>query len=219
MNFTKFWVAVSNGILFHIFLYCCSASALDFSASDANFKQCLIALAQKNNWPSADAVTKIECHSQKIAVLDGLEQFPQLQTLSVYNNQITKVVIQNLPNLRHINLAKNALTSIELMSLPALEELYIFNNKLTALNLKNLPKLKLLKANENQLLTFTYSDLPVLEKIYIFNNLMVDFDIYHLPKMHYMDCRQNPMPAKLYDEMNAMKGVTFLHDGNAKDWQ
>lgn len=198
---------------------CHCASALDFSVSDTNFKQCLIALAQKNNWLSVDVVTKIECHSQNIAVVDGLEQFTQLQSLSIYNNQLTQVSVKNLPHLRHLNLAKNSLKSIELVGLPALEELYIFNNKLTGLSLNNLPALKLLKANENQLLTFTYSELPELEKIYLFNNKIVTLDIYHLPKMRYMDCRQNPMPTKLYDEMNALKGVTFLHDGNAKDWQ
>lgn len=195
------------------------ANALEFSVSDANFKQCLTLLAQKNNWISADTVTKIECHSQNIAVLDGLEQFTQLQSLSIYNNQLTQASVKNLPHLRHINLAKNSLKSIELVGLPVLEELYIFNNKLTGLSLTDLPALKLLKANENQLLTFTYKELPVLEKIYLFNNKIVTLDIYHLPSMHYMDCRQNPMPTKLYDEMNALKGVTFLHDGNAKDWQ
>lgn len=221
MNFAKLRVVVTVLAFVGLYsgFYSSAASALEFSASDANFKQCLIALAQKNNWASVDAVTKIECHSQKIAVLDGLEQFPQLQSLSVYNNQITQISVKNLPNLRYLNIAKNSITSFELINLPALEELLMFNNKLTDLALKNLPKLKLFKANENQLLTFTYSGLPELEKIYIFNNKLVTMDIYHLPKMHYVDCRQNPMPAKLYDEMNAMKGVTFLHDGNAKDWQ
>jgi len=193
--------------------------ALDFPVSDENFKQCLVALAQKNNWSSLDTVTKIECHTKNIAVLDGLEQFTQLQNLSIYNNQLTSASIKNLPHLKSLNLAKNSLKSIELVGLPVLEELYIFNNKLTDLSLNNLPALKLLKANENQLLTFTYKDLPELEKIYLFNNKIVTLDIYHLPKMHYMDCRQNPMPTKLYDEMNAQKGVTYLHDGNAKDWQ
>ena len=197
---------------------CSSANALDFSVSDANFKQCLSALAQKNNWASLDAVTKIECHSKNITVLDGLEKFPQLQSLSVYNNQIVQASVKNLPALKHLNLAKNSLVSLDLAGLPSLEELYIFNNKLTALDLKKLPKLKLLKANENQFLTFTYSDLPALEKIYIFNNKIVDFDIHNLPKLHYMDCRQNPMPDKLYDDMDELKGITFLHDGNAKDW-
>lgn len=197
---------------------CHCTFALEFSVSDNQFKQCLTALAQKNNWLTADMVSKIECNSKNITVLDGLEQFPQLQSLSLYNNQLIQASVKNLPNLRHLNLAKNVLKAIELSSLPALEELYIFNNKLTALNLTKLPSLTLLKANENQLLTFVYADLPALEKIYLFNNKIVTLDIYHLPKMHYMDCRQNPMPDKLYDEMNALKGVTFLHEGNAKDW-
>ncbi|MET0355887.1 MAG: leucine-rich repeat domain-containing protein, partial [Cellvibrio sp.] len=136
-----------------------SVNALEFSVSDANFKQCLTQLAQKNNWASLDNVTKIECHSKNITLLDGLEKFPQLESLSLHNNQISKVSIKNFPKLRHINLAKNSLTSIEFTNLPALEELYIFNNKLVALELTKLPKLKLLKANENQFLTFTYSDL------------------------------------------------------------
>jgi len=208
-------------IMFAVCLYLVShcTRALEFSVSDANFKQCLTTLAQKNNWASVDTVTKIECHSQNIAVLDGLEQFTQLQSLSIYNNQLTQASVKNLSHLRHLNLAKNSLKSVELAGLPALEELYVFNNKLTGLSLTNLPALKLLKANENQLLTFTYNELPALEKIYLFNNKIVTVDIYHLPSMRYMDCRQNPMPTKLYDEMNALKGVTFLHDGNAKDWQ
>jgi protein phosphatase 1 regulatory subunit 7 len=199
-------------------LLCSSVMALEFTVSDANFKQCLNTLAQKNNWENFEAITKIECHSKNILVVDGLEKFPQLESLSLYNNQIAKATLKNFPKLRQVNLAKNSLIALELAGLPMLEDLYIFNNKLVALELTQLPKLKLLKANENQILTFTYNDLPELEKIYIFNNKIVNFDIYHLPKLHYMDCRQNPMPDKLYDDMNELKGITFLHDGNAKDW-
>ena len=202
-----------------VWLISCSVNAIEFSVSDANFRQCLVKLALKNNWTAVAEIKKIECHSQNIAVLDGLEQFVQLESLSIYNNQVTQATVKNMPYLRHLNLAKNALKSIELAKLPVLEELYVFNNKLTALNLYDLPSLKLLKSNENQLLSFNYTNLLSLEKIYLFNNKIVTLDIYHLPKMHYMDCRQNPMPTKLYDEMNELKGVTFLHDGNAKDWQ
>ena len=82
-----------------------------------------------------------------------------------------------------------------------------------------MPGLTLLKINDNQIVKFTYKDLPALEKIYMFNNLMEHVDIYHLPAMKYMDARQNPMPDPLYEEMDKMAGVTFLHDGNAEDWQ
>lgn len=193
--------------------------ALEIPLQDANFKHCVQELAAKKNWQSLADITAVECHSKNIASLEGIEQFPQLQKLSLYNNQLTEATIGNLANLRHINLAKNKITQVNFNELPALEELYIFGNKMTALELTGLPKLKLLKINDNQIVQFTYKDLPALEKIYMFNNVMEHVDIYHLPAMTYMDARQNPMPDPLYEEMDKLKGVTFLHDGNAEDWQ
>lgn len=100
-----------------------------------------------------------------------------------------------------------------------MEEVFAFSNKLTSFELDNLPKLKQIKANSNQLTQFSYKALPELEKIYLFDNLMEMIDIYNLPSMRYMDVRQNPMPDELYEKMDALSGVTILHDGNAEDWQ
>lgn len=193
--------------------------ALDLPLTDTNFKQCVQELAQQKNWQSVAEISSIECHSKNILSLAGIEQFSGLQKLSVYNNQLTQVDINRLPNLRHINLAKNKINQVAFSELPMLEELYIFGNKMTALNLTGLPALKLLKINDNRIVQFTYKDLPALEKIYMFNNVMEHVDIYHLPAMKYMDARQNPMPDPLYEEMDKLTGVTFLHDGNAEDWQ
>ncbi|QEY11518.1 hypothetical protein D0B88_04085 [Cellvibrio sp. KY-YJ-3] len=192
---------------------------LDLPLTDANFKNCVAALAAKKNWQNLADITAIECHSKKITSLAGIEHFTQLQKLSLYNNQLTDATLEKLPLLRHINLAKNKITQVTLGELPALEELYIFGNKMTALDLNALPTLKLLKINDNKLLQFTYRDLPALEKIYMFNNAVEHVDIYHLPALKYMDARQNPMPDPLYEEMDKLTGVTFLHDGNAEDWQ
>ena len=208
---------ISCGLMLILTSAC--TQALELPLQDANFKQCVQELATKKNWQSLADITELECNSKNIASLAGIEQFPQLQKLSVYNNQLTEASIGKLPNLRHINIAKNKIAQVAFSELPALEELYIFGNKLTALELMGLPKLKLLKINDNQILHFTYKDLPALEKIYMFNNVMETVDIYHLPAMTYMDARQNPMPDPLYEEMDKLKGVTFLHDGNAEDWQ
>lgn len=195
------------------------SQALELSLPDKNLQACVNEAAQKNNWQSINDITRIECHSKNIASLEGIEKFTGLQKLSLYNNQLTQVSLGHLPDLKHINLAKNKITQVSFSELTALEELYIFGNQLTEFQLINLPKLKLLKFNDNQIKTFTYKDLPAVEKIYMFNNLVEHLDIYHLPKMHYMDARQNPMPDPLYEEMDKLKGVTFLHDGNAEDWQ
>jgi protein phosphatase 1 regulatory subunit 7 len=212
---------MTQKILFGLILLFSSlfSQALEFSLPDKNLQTCIAEAIQKNSWQTIKDITRIECHSKNIASLAGIEQFTDLQKLSLYNNQLTQADIGNLSKLRHINLAKNKISQVNLHELPALEELYIFGNKLTQFNLTALPKLKLLKFNDNQITVFTYKDLPALEKIYMFNNLVAHVDIYHLPKMHYMDARQNPMPDPLYEEMDKLKGVTFLHDGNAEDWQ
>jgi Leucine-rich repeat (LRR) protein len=96
--------------------------------------------------------------------------------------------------------------------------LYVFDNHLTDLTLSNLAQLQTFKANNNNIEYFAYSNIPKLQKIYIFNNELETIDIYNLPSLQYMDCRQNPMPDSLYDSMDKIDDVTFLHDGNAEDW-
>ena len=186
---------------------------------DARLQTCVHQLMQKHQWQTAAAVSEIHCHGQKIQSLAGIEQFTGLQKLSLYNNQLSEVNLQGLKQLHHLNLAKNSIAQLHLGDLPALRELYVFGNKLPRVQLAQLPQLKLLKINDNQLQEFTYQELPALEKIYLFNNPLEHIDIYHLPALRYMDARQNPMPDKLYEEMDQLEGVTFLHDGNAEDWQ
>ena len=196
-----------------------TAHALEFSLQDENLQTCVQKLAQQKQWLTLAAVTEIECHNQHILTVEGIEIFTQLQKLSLFNNEIAAVTALHLPNLRHLNLAKNKIESLQLGDTPALEELYVFNNKLKKLTLLMQPKLKQLKANENAITEFHYENLLKLEKMYLFNNKMVDMDIYHLPAAHYIDVRQNPMPDKLYQDMEKLNNITFLHDGNAKEWQ
>lgn len=223
MNNNFFPLAIHSlmGFLLMIYLLVLTARAhaMGLPFADPQLKHCVEETLRKNQWQSLERITSLECHSQKIASLAGVEQLVKLQKLSLYNNNLTQVGLVNLPELRHINLAKNRITRIQLAQLPALTELYLFGNRLEKFHLQQLPALRLLKINDNQLLAFTYDGLPAVEKIYMFNNLMEHVDIYRLPALKYMDARQNPMPDPLYEEMDKMSGVTFLHDGNAEDWQ
>jgi len=186
--------------------------------ADMRLQSCFMEQAQKNQWTSPAMVVSIRCNSKGITRLDGIEQFGNLEELSLYNNKLSRVSLQGLAHLTHLNLAKNNLELLQLEALPALVELYVFDNQLTQLQLAELPALQLLKINDNHLTRFDYAALPHLEKIYLFNNKLETVDIYHLPAMSYMDARQNPMPDKLYEDMDKLEGVTILHDGNAKDW-
>lgn len=205
-----------NGVL------CNALLAADWQLPDPQLARCVQEQAAKNQWQTAAQITELTCNSRAIESLSGVLQFSQLRYLSVYNNKIKQVNLQGLTALETLNLANNQLEQLQadnLRDLPALQTLLIFNNQLKQLQLENFPQLISVKANNNQLLAFRYSHLPLLEKIVLFNNQMPSIDFEHLPALKLMDVRQNPMPNALYEAMNKKAGVTFMHDGNAADWQ
>ncbi|BFM12644.1 hypothetical protein R50072_27970 [Simiduia litorea] len=196
------------------------SQATNIQVADTALQACLNKQARTNNWSQPAQFTEISCHSQGVKSLEGLLQFKNLETISLYNNKLEHIDIdlESLPKLKTLNLARNNLTNIDISALNELGNLYLFANQLTTLSLSNLPKLEVLKANNNVLTQFSYANTPKLKKIYIFNNQLETINIYDLPALQYMDCRENPMPDELYDQMDQADNVTFLHDGNADDW-
>ncbi|MCG8311992.1 MAG: hypothetical protein MI976_02145 [Pseudomonadales bacterium] len=195
--------------------------ALEAAISDPALKSCLLEVATENNWTQAEQVTQLKCHSANVKSIKGIEHLPNLETLSLYNNKLIQLDadLTQFKRLNSLNLARNNIKQLKLESLPSVETIYLFDNGMENLELINLAELKVLKTNNNQLEHFSYANTPNLQKIYIFNNKLETINIYDLPKLQYMDCRQNPMPDELYDEMDRMDTATFLHDGNADDWQ
>lgn len=195
-----------------------TVAAAQWPVRDANLQVCLTELAQKHGWKQPAEFQSIQCHNRSIASLEGIDAFSQITSLSLYNNSIQTAQLRGFARLQQLNLARNELVQMELSELPALGKLYFFDNRLAALTLPALPALEELKGNGNGLKSFTYSTLPRLKKVYLFNNQLPTIDIHQMPALEYMDVRENPMPDELYEEMDAKRGVTFLHDGNAEDW-
>lgn len=187
--------------------------------ADPALRQCVGELASQKGWQQLADAHEVSCHSRAIHTLDGVQHLSQLETLSLHNNALTDVSLRDMPQLKRLVLSRNRLKTLQLHNMPLLGELFFFDNMLTQLDLKDMPNLTLLKGNANQLSRFRYASLPMLEKIYLFNNKLPDIDIDHLPALRYMDVRQNPMPDELYQRMDKMNNVTFLHDGNAADWK
>lgn len=210
-------------LFFLIFSLICATrvpASTNFNVKDENFQNCLEEIAQSKGWASAEEFIDIKCNSEEIRSLAGVEQFVNLETLSVFNNRIQRVdaEMQKLKGLKMLNVARNNMDSLKLTNLLHLESVYAFDNEIEELRLDNLPALEMIKVHNNEATSFDYSKTPKLSKIYIFNNQLEFMDIYSLPALTYVDCRQNPMPDPLYDEMDAMETVTFHHDGNADDW-
>lgn len=195
-----------------------AAAAAPWPVGDANLQACLAELAQKHDWKMPAEFQFIQCHNRSIVSLEGLEAFSQITSLSLYNNRLQQAEVRGFTRLQQLNLARNELRQLELGDLPSLGKLYFFDNRLVSLTLSQLPALEELKGNGNGMKSFDYAALPRLKKIYLFNNLLPSIDIHQLPALEYMDVRENPMPDELYEEMDAKRGITFLHDGNAEDW-
>ena len=190
------------------------------SIIDPALRNCILDTMSEQDWVKPEQITKLKCHSMDIQSLAGLDKVNNLSYLSIYNNHLSSIDINlsSFPNLQTLNIARNNLNNVNLERLSQLEKLYVFDNGMENLRLSKLPNLQILKANNNKLVQFEYSDTPSVEKVYIFNNQLETINIYDLPALTYMDCRQNPMPDELYDEMDKQENVTYLHDGNAEDW-
>ena len=196
------------------------AHAAALFLKDAELHACLQDLAGENYWEQPQGVTNIKCHSKSIRSLQGLESFINLEHLSLYNNRLEHIDVElsAFKKLKTLNLSRNNLTYLSITHLPKLEKMYLFDNGIKTLNLTHLTKLKILKVNNNKIETLNYSHMLKLEKMYIFNNQLETINIHDLPSLQYMDCRQNPMPDSLYDDMDKVDDIAFLHDGNAEDW-
>lgn len=211
---------LKNAFLYILFfLFSPGLLAADLLVDDPGLQECVNTLAKKHQWHTAESFVSIVCHNKGIETLAGLENFINVKKLSFHKNNITHASFSSFPNLEHLNIARNKLETLELSKLPNLKELYFFGNNIHKVHLGDLENLARLKASSSEIEVFSYNNLPKLEKIYLFDNKMETIDIYKLPAMKYMDVRQNPMPDELYEDMDRVKGVTILHDGNAEDWQ
>lgn len=203
------------GGLFMLPAVICSA---ELPVQDVNLRTCLVEIGRKNGWSEPQQFHRIECHNRAIRSLQGLDAFQQIRILSLYNNALEDVQLKDFPHLEQLNLARNNLHHLQLSGLPALARLYFFDNRLKRVELTDLPALQEFKGSNNQLNAFHYAALPRLRKVYLFNNKLESIDINGFPSLEYMDVRENPMPDELYERMDALTGVLFLHDGNAEDW-
>ena len=215
-----------------IVLVCCALALLSVDVAadglnqalnnikDKSLRECLDSHATKNGWSQVSNFTSLTCHSMGVSDLEGLEQFSALQKISFHKNRIKRFnfTARDFPKLEELNLGRNQLKELRVKHFSDLKRIFAFGNQLREIELVNLTQLSQIKINNNRLDEVNYRNLPTLKKVYLFNNNVEFIDIYNLPKLVYMDARQNPMPDALYDEMDLMKNVIFLHDGNANDW-
>lgn len=103
--------------------------------------------------PDAEAVTEISMNNVEggIAVVDHLEMFPNLQTLSCTYCGVQEIVIPENNVLKSLNLNDNSLTNLDLSHATGLTYLSCRSNNLTTLDLSKLTALNTLFCYGNKL--------------------------------------------------------------------
>ena len=80
------------------------------------------------------AVKKIDVHGKSIGRLNGIEFFPNLETLYCYNNTLTSLDVSKNEKLADLWCSQNNLTSLDVSKNPELKELWCSDNNLTSLD-------------------------------------------------------------------------------------
>lgn len=203
--------------------FSCSAFANtainSLSFEDDAFKDCIKTTASDNQWRYVEEFIAIKCHGMGIDNAQELNQFINLQSLSLFNNNLQSLDLRKLSQLTLLSLANNDLHLLQINSLNKLEKLYLFKNQLVTLDMSGLSSLHTVRMMQNQLKTLDISALKNLKTGYFFDNKLVDLQINGLDKLEFLDVRQNPMPDALYDFYDEQEGVVISHDGNADDWK
>lgn len=150
------------------------------------------------------SVTELNLSGLGLTSLEGLEVFPNLQTLYCSNNQLTSLDLSQNMNLKRLNcsfnrIAKldltghselislncemNLLTSLTLTGCTDLLSMYCRNNLLTSLDLTDNTKLVFIETFDNHLTSIDVSKLEDLTFLHIDHNRLTELDMSHNTKL------------------------------------
>lgn len=141
------WLNVNKKKLSIIILLVLSTglNAQNVTISDVNFKAYLIGNSAINtNGDSEIQVSEatafagtINCSSQNISDLTGIEAFGSITRLYCYFNSLNSLDLSNNTSLTHLRCYSNILTSLDLTNNTSLEAIRCYSNSLTSLNIAN----------------------------------------------------------------------------------
>ena len=151
--------------------------------------------------------------AERIQDLTGLEAFKKLEKVSLLDNEIEDISpLQDLVNLKHLNLGANSIKDISaLKGLKKLEYLYIWNNNITDISpLQDLTELKELSLLNNKITDISpLQNLTGLEKLLLSQNRIEDLTpIAGLTKLSEVSVVGNPV--KDYSPLEKLPDTTTV---------
>ena len=168
---------------------------------DANFKNYLVNNAAINtNGDSeiqvieASAFTgTIDCPSQNISDLTGIEAFTALTELNCSFNNLTSLDVSNNTALTELLCEVNQITSLVVSNNTALEDFICGYNQLTSLDVSNNTALTELDCHFNQIASLNVSGASILFNLVCWGNQLTSLDVSNNTALNYLWCSENQL--------------------------
>lgn len=137
---------------------------------------------------SIAGVGYLNASNRNINALVGIEEFINLEGLSVANNKISGVLdLSNNPKLVDVILPFNPITELYLNNNPALENLWIYETyTLEKLEISNSPNLYSLTTHNNKIESYDLKNSPNIFNLRIWDGQLKELDLSHLSKLEYL---------------------------------
>jgi len=138
-----------------------------------------------------EEVTDISVVGRGINDLKGIELFPNVESLSCEQNNLTSLDVSNNLALAELYCYDNELMNLDVSNNPALEVIECRNNNLTSLDVSNTPILKTLSCEINKLMYLNVSNNPRLRFLYCESNNLASLDVSNNPLLTELYCNGN----------------------------
>ena len=187
---------------------------------DVNFKAYLVGNSLINTNSDTEIqvseasvfVGMINCSSQNISDLTGIEAFTALTELYCINNQLTILDVSQNTSLTSLYCNGNLITSLDLSSNTVLYNLDCRTNQITSLDVSQNTALTSLFCDNNQITSLDVSQNTALTLLFCDNNQLSILDLSENTLLDWLNCSDNQLMSLDLSENTALTGLQC--DGN-----
>ena len=150
----------------------------------------------------------INCSSQGISDMTGIEAFSALTELYCVNNPLTSLDLSQNIALEILWCSLNQLTSLDVSQNTALNSLYCFDNLITSLDLSSNTVLYNLDCRTNQITSLDLSQNTALTYLFCENNQLTSLDVSQNTALLWLSCSDNQLTSLDVSQNNALGGLS-----------
>ena len=175
-------------------------NAQNINIPDVNFKKALVENTEINtngdgeiSENEAILVAHLFLNSKNISDLTGIQHFPHLISLNIYNNELTSLDLNQNIEITYLNCSENKLSSLDLSKNTAITHLTCSYNLLSSLDLSENTAITQLNCFNNQLRSLDLSKNTVITELSCQHNQFNSLDITKNTAITQLYCQYNQL--------------------------